>query len=95
MRAGPLPVDVQAAAIQQLAAVAFVLLCVAGRVREGQPHARRLVRLDAFTAHVRVEQATRPQADIADDFGIESEAGPAREQSVLRILDVLPEARPA
>ena len=63
MRAGPLPVDVQAAAVEprRRGPRTYFLVLLAGCARASHMPAR-LIGLDAFAAHVRIEQTAGPQA---------------------------------
>ena len=80
-----LPQRVEAAPIQRLARILFVVPRVARHHRRAFPDARRLVRSDGRAAELRHEKAAGRQRRIAHDFAVEPEPRSARQQNVLRI----------
>ena len=90
MRAGPLPVEIQASAIRLAALVLNIQLRVAARVHEGGPQPLGLIGFHPLAAHVRVEQATRPQCDVANHLGVQPVAGaPSQQPTHPKLLDWL------
>lgn len=82
MQVLPLPVRVEAAAVQALASIVLPFTSREVEVREV---ARGLIRLDAFAAELRHEQAADRQRVVAHEFGVNAEAALPREPAVVRV----------
>ena len=77
---GPAPEHVHAAPVKRVAVVLLVL--GVGPV----PDSRRLVRLDAWPADFRVQQAGHSQRIVANELGVELQPRAAGEQAIVRVL---------
>ena len=84
-RRGALEERVDAAAIERVAFVLLVFARVAADESDRLPDVRRLIRVHAFAAHLRIEQAAHEQRIVADLLRIEAEARAARQQAILRV----------
>ena len=87
------PIDVQAASIETLALILYIVFGVAGGVGEGRPHAIWLIGFDTFASHVRIEKIRSPKAHVSKDFGIQSIARASCKESVIGVIHIAPQAR--
>ena len=84
-RGGAFPEGVEAAAVEGFAMVLDVVFGVAAAEGDGFPDVFGLIGADAFAAHGGGEEAGEEEGLIANDFGVEAEAGAAGEELVFGV----------
>ena len=83
---GSLPEGVHAAAVEGGAVVLLEVAGVAADEADGFPDTIGLIGADAFSADLIDEGTADEEGGIAEDFGIEAEAGTMREEEIFRIF---------
>ena len=88
MGAGAFPVNIETAAVEFLALIPLVSLCIACRVRHGQPEAGWLIGFHALSSHAWIKELAGPQGDVSQDFSIEAITGAAAKEPVFWIDEI-------